>query len=442
MLAELEPELKAAREEEADLRARSEQAVDRQSRWEADRHAAEMRLQSLRQEREILLRERLAGLVSLQEAARRRSGEQAVEWLNRSGLAERPRLSQKLKVSRRWRSAVELVLGDFVEAISVDELAPLARADEPAPGLMLVEGGDTSAEVGTLLGEVRGAGAAAAWLATVRTAPDVSAALSMIEGLGRGESVITPQGVWIGRGWLRVAGQQGRGRAGTRGGDRRIEKGPGGYGRLCGACPGYFSTENLPGPICRPALSNSNKDLKTAGARTEVGCRTASPMRPRTYRRCGSGPPQRASAAASLERREAELRSQREAALRSCERIAADIDRYRRTDRAAAGRLREQSIEALDRARDRPEVLAQTQAPHRPEPERGPEVARTGRQHAGRCGIGTRGNSAAAGREAGTTRRVARGAKGNRDQARWPRRNRWTRPAMNSRRYSRNCRRT
>ena len=74
MLAELEPELKAAREEEANRRAQSEQAVDRRSRWEADRHAAEMRLQSLRQEREILLRERLAGLVSLQEAARRRSG--------------------------------------------------------------------------------------------------------------------------------------------------------------------------------------------------------------------------------------------------------------------------------------------------------------------------------------------------------------------------------
>ena len=348
MLAELEPELKAAREEEANLRARSEQAVDRQSRWEADRHAAEMRLQSLRQEREILLRERLAGLVSLQEAARRRSGEKAVEWLNRSGLADRPRLSQKLKVSRRWRGAVELVLGDFVEATRVDGLASLAGADELAPGLMLVEGGESSAEDGTLLDEVRGAGAAAGWLATVRIAPDVPTALSMIADLGNGESVITPRGVWLGRGWLRVAGRNGEGaleREEEIAALRKVLEDTDDYAApVLDISPGESARAHL-----QARLEQLNEDLKAANAEQEslAGRKPDAAQDIQAMREQTAGARERSR---ELERREAELRSQRDAALRSCERIAADIDDIEgRIGRLRS--LREQSIEALDRAR-------------------------------------------------------------------------------------------
>lgn len=375
MLSELEPELEAAREEETDLRAQSEQAVDRQSRWEADRHAAEMRLQSLRQEREILLRERLAGLVSLQEAARRRSGEQAAEWLRTSGLERRPRLSRELKVSRRWRRAVELVLGDFVEATRVDDLATLARADEPAPGLMLVEGGETAAERGTLLDEVRGAGAAAGWLAAVGTAPDLSTALSTVADLGDGESVITPHGVWLGRGWLRVAGDQGEGAL-----EREEE--------IAALTEVLEDSENYAAPAVEIPSGESaraelqarveelNKDLQAAVAEQQ----SVAGRKPDAAQDIQAMRAQTAEArdrSRDLERREAELESQRQAALRACERIAADI-----TDiEGRIGRLRTlrgQSIEALDRARQN----LKSSLRRKPEIDRSLDEARKSREQA------------------------------------------------------------
>ena len=375
MLAELEPELKAAREEEANLRAQSEQAVDRQSRWEADRHAAEMRLQSLRQEREILLRERLAGLVSLQEAARRRSGERAVEWLRTSGLEKRPRLARELKVSRRWRRAVELVLGDFVEATRVDGVASLARADELAPGLMLVEGGETSAERGTLLGEVRGAGAAAGWLGMVRTAPDVTAALSALADLGDGESVITPQGVWLGRGWLRVAGDQVEGALEREEEIAALEKVLEDSGNHAAPALDTSGGDSARAEL-QARLEELKKDLESAVAEHQ----SVAGRKPDAARDIQAMRAQTAEArerSRGLERRETELESQRQAALRACQRIAADIsDIEGRIGRLRT--LREQSIEALDGARHN----LKSSLRRKPEIDRSLDEARKSREQA------------------------------------------------------------
>ena len=348
LLAELEPQLEAAREKEARLRAQSERAVDRQSRWEADRHAAEMRLQALRQERELLLRERLAGLVSLQDAARRRGGEQAVEWLESTGLADRPRLSQQLKVKRRWRRAVELVLGEFVEATSVEDVESVAHAGKPAPGLMLVESGESAGAKGTLLGEVRRAGALAPRLSAVRTAPDLPAARTMLNELGEGESVITPEGVWLGRGWLRVAGRSGEG-ALTREEEiaalREVLARSEDYSAPALDLPPGESDkaglrERLKG--LQAALEQAVADQAALAQRKPDAGHDIQAMRDRT------GEARERSRA--LELRRAELESQRLAAVRACDRIAADIAEIEgRIGRL--GTLREQSITALDSAR-------------------------------------------------------------------------------------------
>ena len=348
LLAELAPQLTAAQEEEARLRAQSEQAVDRHSRWESDRHAAEMRLQSLRQERELLLRERLAGLVSLQEAARRRGGEQAVDWLRSSGLANRPRLSQQLRVGRRWRRAVELVLGDFVEATGVESLEFLADGSQPAPGLMLAESGDSKGAKGTLLGEVRRAGALAPWLAAVRIAPDLPAARSMLAGLAEGESVITPQGVWLGRGWLRVAGQGGEGAL-----EREEE--------IAALQEVLADTENYsapeldvpPGDSRRADLLGRLQELQAELEQALAGQAAVAERKPDAAHdiqamREHTGKARERSRA--LERRQAELASQRLAAVRACERIAADIAAIE-SRIGRLGTLREQSAAALDSAR-------------------------------------------------------------------------------------------
>lgn len=346
--SELEPQLATARKTEQRLRAQSEEAVDQQSRWEADRHAAEMRLQSLRQQRELLLRERLAGLESLQQAARRRSGEQAAEWLQSRKLEERPRLSQQLKVARRWRTAVELVLGDFVEAASVDGLEALAAGEPLAAGLLMVEGGDSHEAPGTLLDEVQGAGAMGAWLAQVRTAPDVSTALAMAEDLKTAESVITPQGVWLGRGWLRVAGKQGDGALER---EEEIDALKKALANADGAAATALS--ELPGEPNRSelqsALDSLHGELQQAMAEHQaVTLRKPDPAQDIQAMRLQTG--EARELARGLERRQAELDSQLRATARACERTAAEINNIEeRIERLRE--LRKQSKTALGTAR-------------------------------------------------------------------------------------------
>ena len=375
LLGELEPELAAAREKERDMRAQSEDAVDRQSRWQADRHAAEMQLQSLTQQRELLLRERLAGLESLQDAARRRSGEQALEWLERRGLAERPRLSQSLEVSRRWRAAVELVLGDFIEATRVEGLQTLAEEGEWAPGVALVEAGNAESAPGTLLAEVRGAGAMAGRLAGVRTAADLSEALAMLGELRSGESVVTPQGVWMGKGWLRVAGHGGEGAL-----EREAE-----VAELKNALAD-------PDGRAAPALQDLADDSDRSGLQARLEQLTGELERAASEQQAVAGRKPDATQdiqalrsrtaearekTRGLERRHAELEPQLRAAARACQRIETDIANSK--DRMARlSVLSRQSSEALESAR----ANLKTSLKRKPEVDRSLNEARRAREEA------------------------------------------------------------
>ena len=374
-LSELEPKLAAAREKERLMRAQSEEAVDRRSRWEADRHAAEMLLQSLRQQRELLLRERMAGLESLQDAARRRSGAQAVEWLRSRGLADRPRLSQQLKVTRRWRIAVELVLGDFIEATRVDGLTSLAGEQQWAPGVLLVEAGDSKAAPGTLLAEVRGAGAMAERLGKVRTAPDVAAALAMIAELPDGGSVITPQGVWLGRGWLRVAGERGEGaleREEEIAALKEVLADTGGY---AAPAPREESDDSERARL-QSRLEQLRQNLEQAAAeQVAVGRRKPDATQDIHSLRSQTG--EAREAARILERRQAELEPQLLATARACQRIAADISNIEQRIEQLR-KLRQQLGEALAAARRN----LRTSLKRKPEVDQALNEARRAREEA------------------------------------------------------------
>ncbi len=375
LLGELGPELAAAREKERALRAQSEDAVDRRSRWQADRHTSEMQLQSLTQQRELLLRERLAGLESLQDAARRRSGERALDWIKRRGLAQQPRLSQHLKVSRRWRAAVELVLGAFIEATQVEQLEVLSDEGEWAPGLLLVEAGSAERVPGTLLAEVRGAGAVAKRLARVRTAADVPQALAMLGELRSGESVITPQGVWMGRGWLRVGGQGGEGAL-----DREAE--------IAALKDALADPESYAAPALQDLSDRSDRSrfqarleqlqdkLERAASRRQV----VAERKPDTAQDIQALRSRTAAArevTRGLERRHAELEPQVQAAARACERIHADIaSAQERMERLSA--LSRQSSDALESARARLRALLK----RKPEVDRALNEARREREEA------------------------------------------------------------
>ncbi|MFQ5608655.1 MAG: chromosome segregation protein SMC [Woeseiaceae bacterium] len=150
-------------------------------------------------------RGRVETLEALQQAALGENQDDLHGWIASQDLDDRPRLAQELQVEKPWEHAVETVLGDFLQAICVtrceEHLAGLPTVD-----LMLVNGGsEANGSANTLLGMVRNAGSAAPLLGAVRIVSTLDEALAAQHHLHNGESVITPDGIWLGQGWVRVS---------------------------------------------------------------------------------------------------------------------------------------------------------------------------------------------------------------------------------------------
>ncbi len=153
-------------------------------------------------------RGRIASLEALQQAALEDGAESLGNWMAAQGIAGRPRLLEHMQVEEGWQLAVETVLGDYLQAVSVDNIALLAnRLDDLTEGqLLLVESGSAGyAGADTLAAKVQSDGRADALLAGVRAAESLPAALALRDSLAPHESVVTRDGVWLGRNWLRVA---------------------------------------------------------------------------------------------------------------------------------------------------------------------------------------------------------------------------------------------
>ena len=207
----------------------AKEQLARQSRQEFERAIAEIgdkilklraqdtKLVKLVDERRATLQAaqaRFASLEAVQQAALG-AGDEAIQgWLESTGLKDGERVAQSLAVDSGWETAVETVLGDYLQAICVDDVnkaaASLAQLRVGNMTLLVdtssAEPGDDSAS--TLAAKVGSAPAAVLEvLRSVRVAASLDKALAIREQLdqpGADGSVITKDGVWLSRNWLRV----------------------------------------------------------------------------------------------------------------------------------------------------------------------------------------------------------------------------------------------
>ncbi len=147
---------------------------------------------------------RLASLEALQQAALD-PGSGATDWLREQGLLERPRLAEGLRVEPGWERAVESVLGRDLQALRLDDFAGL-DLDAFTQGELRL-GCAASARVlpGSLLDKVRAPVDLSAWLGRVRAVESCDEALAGRAALGEGESLISRDGCWVGRHFLRLS---------------------------------------------------------------------------------------------------------------------------------------------------------------------------------------------------------------------------------------------
>ena len=158
------------------------------------------------------LRGRLSSLETLQQAALGQRSENVSGWLVSQGLSEAPRLAQELQVESGWEHAVETVLGFYLEAVCVDGLDNaehmLASLDQGAVALFDIRATGTGESSGTQLSpltdRIQSQWAVGTLLDGVYIADSLAAALASRDLLTAHESIVTPDGIWLGKGWLRV----------------------------------------------------------------------------------------------------------------------------------------------------------------------------------------------------------------------------------------------
>ena len=178
-----------------------------------------------------------------------------------------------VEVEAGWERAVETVLGDYLEAVCVEELERCGRlAARPQPGrVTLVKSG-----AGGQLRCDGYAGGACAWtrrdpapLANVLTGAVARAgAAARAQRSSRGRFLITAGGEWVGRDWLRV----------TRGSDERA-----------GVLEREHRLKGLRGSAaCRARAGQRRRRLRSAAARealrskVSASARAQGPLQPRT----------------------------------------------------------------------------------------------------------------------------------------------------------------
>ena len=186
-----------------DLRLEEEQQAERLQQLRTELQHSSQSQQQVHGELQRLTG-RLASLEALQQAALD-PGKGVGDWLCEQQLNDRPRLAEGLRVEAGWELAVETVLGADLHAVLLEDYQGLAftglvqgdlRLVTPRPG--------TGRQPGSLLDKVQAEVDLSPWLAKVKPVRSLDDALAQRMSLGADESLISQDGYWVGRHFLRV----------------------------------------------------------------------------------------------------------------------------------------------------------------------------------------------------------------------------------------------
>jgi len=158
---------------------------------------------------------RLSSLEALQQAALGQSDKKVMRWLEEHNLKDAPRLVQKLDVEKGWEVAVETVMGLNLEAVCVDNFTSIAEMlGQLSEGSLALFDKTANEELSDASGAtpltryVKAPWSLNSLLDGVFAANSLTDAMNLLGQLKSYESVITPEGVWLGQSWVRVIRKQ------------------------------------------------------------------------------------------------------------------------------------------------------------------------------------------------------------------------------------------
>ncbi|WP_045859638.1 chromosome segregation protein SMC [Teredinibacter purpureus] len=154
-------------------------------------------------------RGRHASLETLQQASLGQAAGSTTQWLESQGLADYPRLAEKVEVEQGWETAVEVVLGNTLQAVCME-----STLDAISESLNSFDAGEMtffdatlvtdSVGTDTLLSKLRSPVNLSSALAGILVAEDLAEALAKRKALSADQSIVTKDGIWLGSNWLKV----------------------------------------------------------------------------------------------------------------------------------------------------------------------------------------------------------------------------------------------
>jgi chromosome segregation protein len=147
---------------------------------------------------------RLATLETLQQAALQPADTAQQTWLEEQTLNQHPCLAQQLQVESGWEWAVETVLAQDLAALCVTQLPRLPSLPPSSVSLLALSIEPLVLNPQSLAAKVIEPTAAQVWLQSVYAVEDLTQAFALQSQLAAHESCITPEGIWLGKNWLRI----------------------------------------------------------------------------------------------------------------------------------------------------------------------------------------------------------------------------------------------
>ncbi len=136
-------------------------------------------------------------LQALQQAALS-VDEEATDWLLEHGLEQLPRVLEQLQVQPKWQQAVELVLAERLQARVIElKAVPKQLPETGWLSLQFMRESSTNAVANTLQAQVQSGLDLSAVLGNVFLAETLEQAWQQHSQLTAGQSLITPEGIWL-----------------------------------------------------------------------------------------------------------------------------------------------------------------------------------------------------------------------------------------------------
>lgn len=155
----------------------------------------------------------ITSLELLQQHAMGKDNQTLQQWLQHIGLVDQQRLAECLEVETGWEVAVETVLGDFLEALCLEDIqTAITHLDElSGQSVTLFNSAFKSPPLANdahlsqlLLDKVKAAWPLSNLLQGIYCAEDINSAQLLLPAIAAHESVITRTGEWLGSNWLKV----------------------------------------------------------------------------------------------------------------------------------------------------------------------------------------------------------------------------------------------